>query len=328
MHIPLIQPRSDAVELDRRGHRRAQVIGADHRVALEQVVRPHPRAQEAAKQRAQALGRRVDAAQQHRLVADRHAVIDQALARGAGLGRQLLGVVEVRVDEQRRVAAQHRAQLVVDAHRAHHRDAGADADGLEVRDGAQPREDAAELLGGHEQRIAAGDEHVADARRAREVGQAGVEIAGGGRRVAADEAAAVAVPAVDRAAIDHQEQRAIGVLVDHARRRVMAVLAQRIAQLLGADVELGGARDGLHAHRAGRIARVHQARVVRRDADAEQVLRAGQPVELGGREVDDLGQLVGAGDHVAELPAPALPVARRHVGLAQRARGIDGGDDG
>ena len=46
----------------------------------------------------------VDPAQQHRLVADGDAGVGEPLA-GASLGRELLGVIEVGVDEQRVVPA-------------------------------------------------------------------------------------------------------------------------------------------------------------------------------------------------------------------------------
>jgi hypothetical protein len=81
------------------------VVGAEDRIALEQVVRAHPGADQRAHQRAEAPYRRVDAAEQDGLVADRHAVIDEALARGARLRRELDRVVEVGVDEDRGVAA-------------------------------------------------------------------------------------------------------------------------------------------------------------------------------------------------------------------------------
>ena len=64
---------------------------------------------------------------------------------------------------------QHRAQLVVDAHRQHDRHARADADDLDVRDRAQRGEDLLEARGRQRQRIAARDQHVADGGRAADV---------------------------------------------------------------------------------------------------------------------------------------------------------------
>ena len=83
----------------------------------------------------------------------------------AGLPRlcgDLLGVVEVRDHVQRRESAERAAELVIDAHGQADRNAGPDADDLHVRDGADPLEQLDQPLGGEEQRVAAGDEHVAD----------------------------------------------------------------------------------------------------------------------------------------------------------------------
>jgi hypothetical protein len=63
--------------------RRCDVPAGD--VALEQVVRPHAAAQQLREQLAQHARRRVHAAQQHRLVAERDAGVGQLLARGARL---------------------------------------------------------------------------------------------------------------------------------------------------------------------------------------------------------------------------------------------------
>jgi len=126
------------------------------------------------------------------------------------------------------------------------------------------------------------------------------------------------VTAVDAAAIDDEEQHAIGVLVDDRWRRVVRVLAERIAQLLVADVGLGGARDRLEPDRAARVHRIHEARVVRREADAEQLRRGLEPGALLRGQRDHARQLVGGRQHVAELPAPVVPLRVRNVGAGER----------
>jgi hypothetical protein len=82
---------------------------------------------------------------------------------------QLLGVIEVRVDVERVVPAQHRAQLVVDAHRQHDRNAGADADDLDMGNGAHGGDDLLQPRRRQRQRIAARDQDVPDRRRAPDV---------------------------------------------------------------------------------------------------------------------------------------------------------------
>ena len=89
----------------RRLDRRAQVIGADHGVALEQVVRLDARAEQAAHQRAQRRTDEFTPRSSTVWLPTGIAGVDEPLAAGARLGRQLLDVVEVRVDEQRVVLA-------------------------------------------------------------------------------------------------------------------------------------------------------------------------------------------------------------------------------
>ena len=64
---------------------------------------------------------------------------------------------------------QHAAQLRRDPLRQHGRHLGADADELDVRDRPQLAQDPVEPLVAQGQRIAAGEQHVADRRRAADV---------------------------------------------------------------------------------------------------------------------------------------------------------------
>ena len=93
----------------------------------------------------------------------------------------------------------------------------------------------------------------------------------------------------------------------------MAVLAERIAQLLIADIGFLRARDRLQADRTRGVHRIHEARVVRRDADAEQVRRGGKSGTLLGRQRDGTCELVCTREHVAELPAPVVPLRVRDI---------------
>src|SRR5690606_36856150 len=68
-----------------------------------------------------------------------------------------------------------------------------------------------------------------------------------------DELAAKAKPAVDRAHVDRLEQGAIGVAMGHARDRRVWLVADRIAELLGGDLELGGAWDKLRGDWIGGV---------------------------------------------------------------------------
>ena len=134
-------------------------------------------------------------------------------------GRELDGVVEVRVDVEGMVATQHRAERVVDAHGEDHRDARADADDLDVRDGAHLRDDLLQPVGRQGQGIAPRDENVADGRGASDVvdGLAQV-LAGDGRLLLPDQAPPVAVATIDGAPIDGQQQAAVRVAVEDTGR--------------------------------------------------------------------------------------------------------------
>ncbi len=196
-------------ELDAGLDRGAQVRGAGGDVALEEVVRAHAAAQKLGEELAQHAHRRVHAAQEHGLVAERDAGVGQPLARGARQRRQLLRVVEVRVDEQRVVAS-------AASRTARRRCASGSTTGTRVpmrmistcgiaRSAAMisSRRD-----GRQRQRIAARDQHVADRRRAPDVVEraASRSLARDRRLLLADQAAPVAVAAVDRAAIEREQQ--------------------------------------------------------------------------------------------------------------------------
>ena len=134
----------------------AQVIGADHGVALKQVIRLHPRPEQATHQRAQRAHARVHTAQEDGLIADGDTRVDEPLTSGTRVGCELLDVIEVSVDEQRVVLAQRARELVIDPHRTHHRQPRTDADRLDVWDGAQAAEQIVEAPRRQQERIAAG----------------------------------------------------------------------------------------------------------------------------------------------------------------------------
>ncbi len=165
---------------------------------------------------AQRLHRVVHPAQQHRLAAERDAAVGEPVAGFRHLGRQLAGVAEV--DRQPdAVLAQHGDQLRRDALRQEPRDAGADAQELDVRDRPQPAEELVERGVRHQQRVAAGEQDVAHLRVLLQVGEGRLDAPAERLELAlADQAAPRAVAAVGRAGIERQEQHAVGVTVDEA----------------------------------------------------------------------------------------------------------------
>ncbi len=227
------------------------------------------------------------------------------------------------VEPERVVLVQHVAELGRDAHGQKDGHARADADDLDVGDGPQAAEDHVQQFGGQHHRVAAGEEHVADLRRALDVVDLGVKLgpAEGLGRVAND-AAAGAVAAVAGALGGDEHQHPVGVAVDEARHGGVLVLGQAVFhhRLEGHHLAVGG--DDLLADGAVGVVGVDEAGEVGGDVDAEKPLgRKGALLGVG--QVDDTGQFVGRVKAVGHLPAPVHPLRVGHVGPVGGA-GVDG----
>ena len=258
---------------------------------------------------------------------------------GAGeLGRDLVGVVDVDVQPHRVVLRQHLAELVVDPLGQEDRDPGADPDDLDVGDLAQAAEGGLEELRRQRQAVAAGDEDVADLRRPADVVElrlelAAVEVLG---RVA-DDPAPGAVAAVARALGRDEHQDPVGVAVDEARDRGVAVLGERVLHHPGEGAQLGADGDDLAADRVVRVVGVDERDEVGRDVHPELVGRR-EPLALVVGQVEDLLQVLERVEALRELPAPVVPLLVRDVlpdpgpaadgGLPVRARGASRGRAG
>ena len=187
-----------------------------------------------------------------------------------------------------------------------------------------PRRIDLEQLRREGQAVAAGDQDVADLRRAAQVLELGlvvaaVEVLG---RVA-DDPRPRAVAAVARALGRDQHQDPVRVAVDEARDRRVAVLGERVLHHRGEGLLLAPERDDLAADRVVRVLRVDQADEVRRDVDPELV-GGGQPFALLVGQLEDLLDLVELVDPVAQLPAPVVPLRVRDV-LEDRGAAADRG---
>jgi hypothetical protein len=161
-------------------------------------------------------------------------------------------------------------QLAVDAHRQDHGDPSADPDDLDVPDGAKPRQDLLEAPRRQEQGITARDQDIADPGLALEVFEGAVEIGARRRLLSAHDPPAIAVSAVDRAAVDRVQKRPVRILVEDRGDRAMSLFTERIPELTRREVELSRRRDRLAADRTIGPDAVHQAGVVRRGTDAKQ----------------------------------------------------------
>src|SRR5206468_5949197 len=98
----------------------------------------------------------------HRLAAERDARVGETAERRDRRGRELVGVIEVRVDVQRMVLLQQRAQLRCDPLGEMTWHPAANADDLDVRDGPQALAELVDAPIGEEQGIPARHNYVAD----------------------------------------------------------------------------------------------------------------------------------------------------------------------
>ena len=89
------QPFHDLQPLPDRG---AEMAGPDDRIAVEEVIGPDLDAQQGPHQFAHGLQVVVDPLEQHRVVVDRHAGLEQALAHAGRFRRDLARMVEVRLN--------------------------------------------------------------------------------------------------------------------------------------------------------------------------------------------------------------------------------------
>ena len=272
-------------------------------VAVVEVVGFDPELDEPTKQALEHLGVGVDPPEQHGLGEHRDPGVDQARARSRGGGGQLAGVVGVQDHVDGGSDVERVEQGRVDPAAVDDRDPSVDADDPDVLDRVEGDEQAAELGRGQDQWVAAAEDDLPDLSVLADVGEGRVELGlaedHGAARVGPDVAlgadllAAEAEPAVDRAHSQRLEQHAIGVTVDHARDRGVDAVPDRVAELLGPDLELAGVGHELGGDRVVGIVGVDQLDQLLGDRrgeagddalDRDQIVRADQPAraQLGG----------------------------------------------
>ena len=211
------------------------------------------------------------------------------------------------------ILAQHRDQLVVDAHRHENGNAAADADNLHVLNGAQLAQRPIERLRRKRQRIAARDQHVTHRFRARNIRDHILELLAVEILVrVADDSAAGTVAAVACALCRHQHQDPVRIAMDQTRHRRMVVFAQRIGHHIIGLLQLGRGGDDLPPDWTIGIVAVHQCGEVGSNIETETV-GGGYTCNLVGSEIDDLLKLFQSVQPMAHLPAPVVPFFVRHV---------------
>jgi hypothetical protein len=147
-------------------------------------------------------------------------------ARGIG---ELARVVGVHHQPERFVARQRVGQRLGDQRRIGHGHARVHAQGLDMRDRRQRRDDLAQPAWRKQQRIAAAQDHLADRRAGAQPVVRGLQLDGAQQpAVRADLLAAEAEAAIHRAGQQRLQQGAVGITMHHALDRRERLVADRI----------------------------------------------------------------------------------------------------
>src|SRR2546421_311909 len=209
---------------------RAEVLRAGDLVAHVDVIRPDPGGEQLLHQQLHDRGVVVHALQEDGLAAERDAGVGEHAEGLDRRRRELVRMVEVRVDVDGMVPPQDAAQLRGDALREMTRHAAPDADDLNVRDRPQAPAQLVDAAIGEEQRIAARHDHVADLRVRFQIAKRRLELPHRNLLGIAHLAAPRAEPAIRRAHRRHEEQRPNGIAAGAVRHRRMGVLGERTHQ--------------------------------------------------------------------------------------------------
>ena len=251
----------------------------------------------------------VHTTQQDGLVAERDTGVGQFGNGFLGFGSHLVGVVEVGVQPDGMVFLEHVAEIVGDALGANHGGAAADADYLDMGDGAEAGNDIFQFSVAHHEGIATREEHVAHFGGTLDVLDALLDAVL--RRLVillACKTTAGAVAAIHGAHVGDEEQNAVRVAVGESGSGRILVLVQRVVEVGGSDVALGALRDGLTADGVEGVVRVDKAQVVGRDGHAELGQGLLDTLGLFGLEGEVLAQLFVGLDAVFHLPFPIVPL--------------------
>ena len=286
----------------------AQVGRPLDEIALIKVIRTNAAAEELVDKGTHGVRVVVDSSEQDALVAQRNAGVGEAPERVAHFGGEFARVVDVHTHPQRVEFFEHGAKFRRDALREKDGDAGADAEELDVRDGAQAGEDAAEFVVRKKERVAAREQDVADFGVRFEIAEGRLEVglqflfAG-----PADHAAAGAIAAITGAAIRDEKEHAIGVTMHEPRHRHVGIFAAWIGHFAGGYDTFAGQGDDLPSDRAIRVVRLDEVEVVRGDSESQLVRGEEETFAFRRGETDEFFGLRERGDAVTELPAPVIP---------------------
>lgn len=138
----------------------SQMLDSLNQIALEKIIGADSVVEKRAAEFLDDLRGVVDSAEEHGLVPHGNSSLGEAVRRSNGHRSQLDRMVEVGVDEQGSMPAEHGDQFGCDAHRQIDQCARGDSDDPNRFDRTDPREHIVQLAVRQHERVAAGEEHV------------------------------------------------------------------------------------------------------------------------------------------------------------------------
>jgi hypothetical protein len=215
-------------DLEAFADRRAEVVGPFRDIGLIEIVGTHSHREELAHELEHDVGIIVHPFHEHRLIAHRAPGISEHLAGAFRFRRAFPWMVEVRVDVDGMILSDHFGQLCSDALRKNAGHLRPQPDDLDMRDFPQALEDAFEQEIGEHERIAAGEDDIADLGILCDVFDPVLNVLHIDLGRIPHLSLARAKAAVHRALARRQEEDAVRVPVDDARHRAVGILGERI----------------------------------------------------------------------------------------------------
>ena len=283
--------------------------GALDQVALVEIIGPHPAAQELLHEHLHYVGVVVHAAQQDRLIPQRNTRIGETAERLAHLDGEFPWMIDMDAHPKRVKFLQHRAKLGGNPLRKEDGDAAADAQELNVLDGAQAAEQVVEPLVREQESVAARKQDIAHLGMFLKIIDGAVKIEFQFLLAdAAHDATARAITAIGGAAVRDEKKHAIGVAMHQSWHRHVVVFAAGIGHVFRRVGHLLDTRNHLPTNRAFGVEGINEIEEVGRDAHGQ--FRVGQQ-HAGMLLVSELNfalEVIEGLDAVAHLPLPVVPL--------------------
>src|SRR5450759_1149326 len=219
-------------DLDAFIDRGTEVTDAAGQIALVNVVRSHTNSHELLNEFFHDIGAIIDPLEEDGLVANRDSRMDQHRDSLGRLGRHLPGMVELRVEPQWMVLAQHGAEFGCDALRKNYGHTRADAYHFDVLNVADLTDDVLKELVVDEQRVTTGQEDIPHLLVLTNVANGRVDLAPGAPSIShARKTPARAVTAIHATLVRNEKEHAIGVSMRQTVDGGIDLLVERIVQV-------------------------------------------------------------------------------------------------